>query len=376
MMRLKTICFALSGMLMISNMQAQETEEKSAFEFTPVHDIKTTSVKSQDRTGTCWSYSTTSFLETEVIRQGGPELDLSEMYFVRFAYPEKARLYTMVHGKGNFSEGGQAHDVMNVLKEHGMATEEAFPGRIDLTKPHNHSELASTQSAILDNYMKQRKTRPSQQWTEVLAAVLNIYMGELPETVELEGKDLSPVAFAGEMKINADDYVELTSYSHHPWYSAFSLELPDNWSHDNYYNLPLDELMQVMNHALENGYSFVWDGDVSEKFFQHKKGAAIVPQADDAEMKPQAEKSIDQAIRQEAFLSWNSTDDHLMHITGLSNDQEGTPYYKTKNSWGDKSNAFGGYLYMSESYMRLHTVAIMVHKDALPNAIAKKILKK
>ena len=134
--------------------------------------------------------------------------------------------------------------------------------------------------------------------------------------------------------------------------------------------------MQVMNHALENGYSFVWDGDVSEKFFQHKKGAAIVPQADDAEMKPQAEKEINQAIRQEAFLSWNSTDDHLMHITGLSKDQEGTAYYKTKNSWGDKSNAFGGYLYMSESYMRLHTVTIMVHKDALPKAIAKKILKK
>jgi len=375
-MRLKIVGIALSGMLMISNVQAQEKEEKSAFEFTPVHDIKTTPVKSQDRTGTCWSYSTTSFLETEVIRQGGPELDLSEMYFVRFAYPEKARRYTFVHGKGNFSEGGQAHDVMNVLKAHGMATEEAFPGRIDLTKPHNHSELASTQSALLDNFMKQRKARPSKQWTEVLTAVLNIYMGELPETVELDGKDLSPVVFAQEMKINADDYVELTSYSHHPWYSAFSLELPDNWSHDEYYNLPLDELMQVMNHALENGYSFVWDGDVSEKFFQHKKGAAIVPEAEDAEMKPQAEKEIDQAIRQEAFLSWNSTDDHLMHITGLSKDQEGTAYYKTKNSWGDKSNEFGGYLYMSESYMRLHTVAIMVHKDALPKAIAKKILKK
>jgi len=376
MIRIKKISFALAAILLVSNMQAQEQKEKSAFEFTPVHDIKTTPVKSQDRTGTCWSYSTTSFIETEVIRQGGPELDLSEMYFVRFAYPEKARLFTLVHGKGNFSEGGQAHDVMNVVKTQGMATEDAFPGRRDLTKPHNHSELASTQTAILENYMKQKNARPSYQWTEVLNSVLNVYMGELPKTVEVAGKAMSPVAFAQEMKINADDYVELTSYSHHPWYSAFSLELPDNWSHDNYYNLPLDELMQVMNHALENGYSFVWDGDVSEKFFQHKKGAAIVPQADDAEMKPQAEKRIDQAIRQEAFLSWNSTDDHLMHITGLSKDQEGTAYYKTKNSWGDKSNAFGGYLYMSESYMRLHTVAIMVHKDALPKAIGKKILKK
>lgn len=375
-MQRKLIGLALAGALFCGTLQAQEKETEKPFQFTPVHDIQTTPVKSQDRTGTCWSYSTTSFIETEIIRQGGPELDLSEMYFVRYAYPEKARLYTMVHGKGNFSEGGQAHDVMNVVKEHGIATEDAFPGRIDVTKPHNHSELASTQTAILDNYMKQRRARPSEQWTEVLNAVLNIYMGELPETVAMDGKNYSPVELAGKMKVNADDYIELTSYSHHPWYGQFKLEIPDNWSHDAYYNIPLDELMQVMDHALANGYSFVWDGDVSEKFFQHKKGAAIVPAADDAKMEPQKEKEIDQAIRQEAFLSWNSTDDHLMHIIGVSKDQDGTVYYKTKNSWGDKSNAYGGYLYMSESYVRLHTVAIMVHKDALPKEIAKKIFKK
>ncbi|MCG8581839.1 MAG: aminopeptidase [Bacteroidales bacterium] len=347
---------------------AQE-EQKSTIEFTPVHDIKTTAVKSQDRTGTCWSYSTTSFLETEIIRQGGPELDLSEMYFVRYAYPEKARLYVMAHGKGNFSEGGQAHDVTKVVREYGIATEEAYPGRRDITKPHNHSELASSQKALLDNYIKGRKASPSPVWYEVQGAILDIYLGEVPEMVD--GK--TPQEFAAEMKIDADNYVELTSYTHHPYYKAFNLEVPDNWSDDLYYNLPLDELMEVMDNALANDYSFVWDGDVSEKFFSHKMGAAIVPVDEEKGFAPQEEKEITLEVRQEAFLSWQSTDDHLMHITGLSKDQNGTPYYKTKNSWGTGRGGYEGYLYMSESYMRLHTVAIMVHKDAIPKAIKKKL---
>jgi len=348
---------------------AQDETKKSTIEFTPVHDIKTTPVKSQDRTGTCWSYSTTSFIETEVIRLGGPELDLSEMYFVRHAYPEKARLYIMAHGKGNFSEGGQAHDVTNVIRNFGMATEEAYPGRRDVTKPHNHSELSSSQKALLDNYIQAKKASPSPVWYEVQSSVLDIYLGEVP--VKVDGKTTQE--FAAAMNINADDYVELTSYSHHPYYKAFNLEVPDNWSDDHYYNLPLDELMAVMDNALENGFSFVFDGDVSEKFFSHKHGAALIPVDEEKGFAPQEEKKITQEVRQEAFLSWQSTDDHLMHITGLSKDQNGTKYYKTKNSWGTKRSDYGGYLHMSESYMRLHTVAIMVHKDALPKAIAKKL---
>ncbi|MCU4155904.1 aminopeptidase [Carboxylicivirga sp. A043] len=347
---------------------AQE-EEKSTIEFTPVHNIKTTPVKSQDRTGTCWSYATTSFIETEVLRQGGPELDLSEMYFVRYAYPEKARLYVMAHGQGNFSQGGQAHDVTKIIREYGMATEEAYPGRRDVTKPHNHSELASTQKALLDNYIKGRKASPSPVWYEVQGAILDIYLGEVPAKVD--GK--TPQEFAKAMMIDADNYVELTSYTHHPYYKAFNLEVPDNWSDDLYYNLPLDELIQVMDNALENGYSFAWDGDVSEKFFSHKQGAAIVPVDEEKGFAPQEEKEITPEVRQEAFLSWQSTDDHLMHITGLSKDQNGTPYYKTKNSWGTDRGGYEGYLYMSESYMRLHTVAIMVHKEAIPKAIKKKL---
>ncbi|TRX72511.1 C1 family peptidase [Carboxylicivirga sp. M1479] len=347
---------------------AQE-EKTSSIEFTPVIDIKTSPVKSQDRTGTCWSYSTTSFLETEVIRQGGPVLDLSEMYFVRYAYPEKARLYIMAHGKGNFSEGGQAHDVMNVVREFGMATEEAYPGRRDVSQPHNHSELASTQKVVIDNYIKGRNASPAPVWYEVQSAILDLYLGEVP--AEVDGK--TPQQFTKEMKIVADDYVELTSYTHHPYYQAINLEVPDNWNDGLYYNLPLDELMQVMDNALENGYSFVWDGDVSEKFFSHKLGAAIVPVDEELGFAPQEEQKITPEVRQEAFLSWQSTDDHLMHITGTSTDQNGTTYYKTKNSWGTDRGAYEGYLYMSESYMRLHSVAILIHKDALPKATKKQL---
>lgn len=371
-MKTVILSVALCAGLMTSAM----AQEKSAFKFEPVHNIKTTPVKTQDRTGTCWSFSTTSFIETEIIRQGGPEMNLSEMYFVRYAYPEKAHRYVMVHGKGNFSEGGQAHDVMNVLREHGMMTEDAFPGRREVSKPFNHAELASSQLVLLDNFIKQRNAAPCELWYETLDGVLNTYMGQLPDEVTFEGKSYTPQALAEKMTINADDYVELTSYSHHPWYSTFDLEIPDNWSHDQYYNLPLDDLMAVMDNALEKGYSFTWDGDVSEKFFSHKNGVALVPEVDSLGFVPQKEKMITQEDRQKAFLSWQSTDDHLMHITGLSKDQEGTHYYKTKNSWRDDSNDFGGYLYMSESFVRLHSVAIMVHRDAIPKEIAKKLFKK
>jgi bleomycin hydrolase len=338
--------------------------------FKSIIDVPATPVKSQGRTGTCWSFATTSYIESEVLRQGGPELDLSEMYFVRYTYPEKARQYIMRHGLTNFSEGGQAHDVMNVVKKYGIVTEEAFPGKRDASKPHNHSELVAVLKSALDKLINERGASPSENWYEIIEAVLKIYTGEVPSGVEYNGKTLSPVKFMEEVKIDPDDYIELTSYSHHPWYSKFNLEIPDNWAFGLYYNLPMDELMEVMNNALNNGFSVCWDGDVSGENFSHQRGLATVPEKDsDREMK------ITQEMRQEAFLSWQATDDHLMHITGISKDENGTIFYKTKNSWGTKSNLFGGFLYMSESYVKLNTVAIMIHKDAIPKHIAEKIFK-
>ena len=342
----------------------------NADDFKTVIDLPATPVKSQGRTGTCWAFATTSYLESEIIRMGGPELNLSEMYFVRYTYPEKERQYIMRHGLTNFSEGGQAHDVMNVVKEYGIVTEDAFPGKRDESKPHNHSELVSVQKAALDKLVKGKNAHPSDKWYEIQESVLNIYMGDLPAQVMYDGKTMSPMEFRNEMGIDPDNYVELTSYTHHPWYSKFNLEIPDNWAFDLYYNLPVDELMEVINNALKNGYTVCWDGDVSDKNFSHQNGLATVSEDESGK-----EPEITQSMRQEAFLTWHATDDHLMHITGEVKESDGTIFYKTKNSWGAKSNAFGGYLYMSESYVKLNTVAILIHKDAIPKHIAEKIFK-
>ena len=366
--------------LLISVVSAQKIEKKN-FDFKEIKTIKTTSVKSQDRTGTCWCFATTSFLETELIRMGKGKFDLSEMFFVRNAFETKALNYLRFHGKTNFGQGGQAHDVLNEIAENGIVPESVYSGKVYGQEKHNHSEQTSVLKGMLDGVIKSRN--PTPVWKNAYCAALDAYLGETPASFTYDGKTYTPESFAKTLGINTDDYIELTSYSHQPYYESFVLEVPDNWSYDGYYNLPVDDLIEVMKKAINAGYSVAWDGDMSDRLFSHKNGIAIVPETDWENMndevkdsifvKPGKEKQITQEMRQEAFANYTVTDDHLMHLTGMAKDKNGTYYFLTKNSWGPESNDFGGYLYMSESFVRLHTIAFLVHKDALPKDIKEKL---
>ncbi|SMO53046.1 bleomycin hydrolase [Saccharicrinis carchari] len=335
--------------------------------------IKTTAVKSQDKTGTCWAYATISFIESEIMRMGGPELDLSEMFIVKHVYQKKARQFVLLHGMGNFSQGGQAHDVMNVVQTHGLVPENYYYGIPDTSQKHNHSEMETALRALLDGYIAQKEASPSDVWFKNIQSVLINYMGKTPTQVRFNNRNYSPVEYAQGLGIDKNNYVELSSYTHHPFYKPFDLEIPDNWSHDRYYNVPIDELIATMKHALDNGYSIVWDGDVTEDFFSHKEGVAFIPLDESQGFTPQFEKHVTQTDRQKAFYSWRATDDHLMHIVGMAKDKNGILYFKTKNSWGTENNPYGGYVYMSEEYLRMNTVAIMLHKQALDKSLAKKL---
>ena len=364
--------FGLIAILFFSfSLYAQE--ENEGYKFKDLTNIKVTSVKNQQKTGTCWSFSATSFVETELLRLNNHEYDLSEMYFVRYAYEEKGMDYVRYHGKFNFGEGGQAHDVMNQIKKYGFISQEAYQGNEYSPGKYIHRELDEILNAILDVVVSKPNKKLTPVWYNAYKAVIDTYLGVVPEKFDINGEIVTPLEFAEKENFNTDDYVELTSFTHHPFYEKVILEVPDNWSNEYYYNLPLNEFMDVMKTALKNGYTFVWDGDISFKGFSHKNEVAIVPEGDFEFISPKEEKNITADFRQQEFDNLTTTDDHLMHITGLAEDQNGTIYYKTKNSWGEDSNDFGGYLYMSESYLRLNSIAIMLHKDAISKEIRKKL---
>ncbi len=345
--------------------------------------VATTSVKDQGRTGTCWSFSTTSFIESEALRQGKGEHDVSEMYFVRHNYPAKAKHYVRMQGYANFGQGSLSHDVTTIVKNHGILPEEIYDGKKG-EEEYDHTELIGVLKGFLEGVVEGRSAKPTEHWTTAFDRVLDTYLGEVPEAFDYKDKKYSPEDFADEvLGFDPSNYIEITSYEHQPFYEKLVLEVPDNWASASYYNLPIDELEAVMDNAIDKGYSIAWDGDVSEKSFSHKKGMAIIPETDWEEMSKSdkkhifdeviKEKEITQDMRQETYEDYSTTDDHLMHIVGLIVDGNGTKYYVTKNSWGADSNDFGGYLYMSKAYNRLKCVAIMVHKDAVPESLKKKL---
>jgi len=373
---------------------APETEP--GYKFTTIVDLKATPVRNQSRTGTCWSFATTSFIESELLRLGKGEYDLSEMYIVRYNYIDRLRDNYLRMGKGNIGEGSNAHDWIRVFNAEGIVPDEQYAGLNYGSPTHNHGELQKFLNAVATVPLSTKNE--SEQYHKIVNAVLDTYLGKVPESFTYSGTIYTPKTFAQSLGINTDDYVEITSFSHFPFYTRGILEIPDNWAMAGFYNVPLDELIEIINHSLKNGYTVNWDGDTSERGFTFSDGVAINPanassgrvpgnsgpstgrpssrsRQDYDQPKPESarEVTVTQQIRQTGYENFTTTDDHGMHITGMATDQDGTIYYRTKNSWGSDRNALGGYLNMSESYVRAKTLFIMVNKNGIPQEIRNKL---
>lgn len=348
--------------------------DSTDFEFTVERTVKHTPVKSQDSTGTCWVFSTLSFLESEMLRMGKGEVDLSEMFVVRHLYPEKAMNYFRLHGRGTFGEGGLSHDVLASIEKYGIVPEIIYPGNKSPEGIHSHFEMVAILKAMLDAVISQKNEHRTSLWKNAFLAVLDSYLGQPPVEFDYKTKSYNPLTFSQQyLDLDFTNYVELTSFLHHPYYRKFRLEIPDNWScNSDYFNITLDELEAVVDFALQNGYSVVWDGDVGDEYYADKqKGYATVP-LDEPNKGIQEEKEITAEMRQEKFDSFEATDDHLMHLVGTAHDQHGRKFYLVKDSWY-ANTPYRGYIYLSRSYFRLKTIAIMVHKEGVPEQIKKKL---
>lgn len=343
---------------------------QNPFKFKIVKQIDATDVKSQDQTGTCWSFSTTSFIESEILRISGEKLDISEMYIARKIYLEKAENYLRYHGKANFSQGGLSHDFLRAMAKYGLMPEEVYSGKKN-ANTHNHGKLEITLKLYLDSILNFKTIDP--HWKEEFETIIDQYLGPCKAIFTYKGKEYTPKSFAESLNINIDDYIGFTSYTHHPFYQKMILEIPDNFSHGQYYNLPIENLVELINSSIEKGYTVVWDGDVSETGFKPEKGVAVLLTEGSfiGDSLP-IEQIPSQDLRQSTYESHETTDDHLMQITGIAKDQKGNLYYITKNSWG-KSSGISGYVYMSEKYILLKTVSIYINKNTVSPEIFKKI---
>ena len=385
------------GLSFLANAQDAKSNQPKGYQFTDIKRLPATSVKDQARAGTCWSWSGISFFESEMIRMGKEPIDLSAMYIVRHAYSDKATKFVRLHGSMNFAVGGAFCDVMHVIKNYGIVPMDVYMG-LNYGEPnHAFGEIDDVLAGYVNAVIKNSNKKLSTAWKKGFDGILDAYLGEEPEKFEYKGKEYTPRTFADEVVgLNMDDYVSLTSFTHHPFYSQFAIEVPDNWLWGMSYNLPINELAQVMSNAIDNGYTFAWASDVSERGFQTSQpGVAVVPTTDTKEMSgaeiakweampkgnqtpdafrqgPAPEKEITQEMRQQEFDNYLTTDDHGMHVIGKAKDQNGTVYYIVKNSW-NQYNKFGGYFYASEPFMKYKTMNIIVHKNAIPKDIRKKL---
>ncbi|HOG25539.1 MAG TPA: C1 family peptidase, partial [Bacteroidales bacterium] len=364
--------------------QEQEQKKEEGFQFTVVKENPITSVKNQSSTGTCWSFSSLGFMESELLRMGKGEYDLSEMFVVSRTYTDKADKYIRLDGALNFAQGGGFDDYLYVIRKYGMVPNQVMPGLNYGEDVHRHGELTAVLTGIVEAVKKNPNRKLSTAWKNAFQGALDAYLGEIPETFEYKGTTYTPISFAASLGFNPDDYVNITSFTHHPFYTQFALEIPDNWLWGTSYNVPMEEMMSVIDHAIMEGYTVLWASDVSEQGFG-RNGIAMYPTTDPKEMigsdqarwlemsatersnafrnlkAPVAEiKAITQEMRQEAYDNKQTTDDHGMQIYGIAKDQNGTKYYMVKNSWGEDAGNYKGLWYVTEKFVQYKTMDIQV----------------
>ena len=382
---------------------AEAEKENEGFKFEVVKELPITSIKDQNQAGTCWCYSSLAFFESELLRMGKPEYDFSEMFVVYHTYMDRADAAVRTHGDVSFSQGGAFGDVIYAIKHYGLVPDELMPaGAMHGDSLSNFSELSAVTDPFVEGVIKSRKIQMDADgnplWKKALAGIYDAYLGELPEKFNYNGKEYTPITFAQSTGLNMDDYVNLASFTHHPFYEQFVIEVQDNWRWGKAWNLPIDELMEVMDNAINKGYTIAWGSDVSESGWLRGKmaGIAVLPDLEakdkdltgsdmahwlglsaadrkkEAQNGPTPQRWVSQKDRQIAYDNYETTDDHGMLIYGIAKDQIGNEYYMVKNSWGD-AGQYHGLWYASKAFVRYKTLNIVVHKDALPKDIAKKL---
>lgn len=356
--------------------------QSGGYQFKEHIRLPATSVKDQGRTGTCWCFGTLSFMESELLRMDKGIYDLSEMFVVRQSYLDRAELYMRFHGNINFGPGAEGWDVIHVMKDDGLVPQKTFPGKMQGGENHNHKEMDAVLEGYVDALMKSDADPLSPLWKDGFKGILNAYLGAYPSAFTYRDNRYAPQSFLAKLELDPDDYIPVTAFSNHPYYSQYVFESPDNWSMELIYNVTLDDLIRIIDYSLEQGYTLAWAADVSDPGFQYESGIAVVPGTDWDHMtgaeknrvfeSPVDQKEITMEMRQRAFDNHSTTDDHLMHITGMAKDQKGTKYYIVKNSWGT-SNVYDGYLYASEAYVQLKTTSLVVNRNAIPSDIREKL---
>ena len=369
-------------------------DKQQGYLFTTVKANPVTEVKNQNETGTCWCFATISFLESEAIKKGAPEdIDLSEMFVVSKSYTERAIKYVRLDGSLKFDAGSDVGDVLDVLESDGLVPNSVMPGLNYGAEEHIHWELTEVLKGYLQAVVANPNKKLSTAWLNGFNNILKAYLGEMPQKFTVDGKEYTPKSYAESLGLNKDEFISFTSFTHHPFYEKMVIDVPDNWRWTQSYNIPLDEMLEVMDYAIENGYTVGWVSDMSEKSWGD---IAIVPDVEANEKagsdearwigiskaekdailynrnSPGPEKQINQEIRQIAYDNKQTTDDHAMHVYGIAKDQNGTKYYMVKNSWGNKG-PYNGHNYASESYVRYKTMNILVNKAAVPAHILKKL---